>query len=178
MNLPITYDQFIERCIPGDVVFVGKGSFVSWAIRTITGKPYSHCGFVTLNEAGQWMMIEADPHEARAVQLSDYKGRKLAIVRHPVPWDDIKTKVWESIGTDYAYSHLLWIALRERLGVRMSYTAAKEYCCSEHVALNLIKGGLKTAPGHLIWPLDWRCSPGRLAEQLDAMGYPVIAETA
>jgi hypothetical protein len=166
-NIPVTYATFSESVQDGDIVFVGRGSLISWLIRVITGKVWSHVGFVYRDDTGKVMMFEACPGDAKAVPLDNYKSRALGLVRAPAPFRRILSMFKNNLGTDYAYRHLLWIALRERLGIKWDY-APTELCCSELVGATLISAGIK---------LDWRCSPGVLAERLTDINFPIVQVT-
>lgn len=167
-NIPDTYEKFCAKINNGDIVFVGRGSLISWLIRVATGKPWSHVGFVLRDDRGELWMLEARPGDAKAVKLSNYKKRKLGLVRAPIPYKSIRETWLTLVGTDYAYRHLLWIGIKERLGIAPNYSPS-ELCCSELVGLTLSIKGV---------PIDWRCSPGKLSENLAALNFDIIAETA
>lgn len=159
------YNLFRNRIGDGDVILIGgpTNSILAKTIKTVTRSNWYHAG-IAFWDKDRLMLAEAYAPTRRIITLSAYSDKQIARISAPVVWSKIEASVKSKTGVvAYGYADLLTIAIKERLGVNIG--DPKGEVCSEMVAKELTKGGLKG--------LTQTPSPERLRKDLDKLGYKV-----
>lgn len=172
MTKQLTYEQAREEIQSGDVVFIhgSKLKPFQYIVMYSTDSLFAHVGLafwmLTEDDERRLMVVEAQGgSRRRMVNMSNYRDRKIDIIKAPRPWNKISHIALDrsSLGcTRYGWLDAIYIGLREKLAryTRLPITHFSGEICSEFIARLL-----ELPKVHI--------SPQMLWEELIKQGYEV-----